>query len=173
MPVELIISLICHDRPGVVETTAKIVTDHSGNWIDSAMTRLGEAFAGIVRVSLPAENVSAFETAIYALSEQGIDVRVRRIDGSQEKGGLSAHLDVTGSDHPGIVHEISKALARHGVSIQALQTEITAGSMSGQRLFVASADIVIPDSVDAEQLGSELEQLAHDIMVDIAIGETN
>jgi len=51
MPVEMILTIISKDRPGLVQTLAKSC-DHSGNWIDSSMARLGGEFAGILRVDV-------------------------------------------------------------------------------------------------------------------------
>ena len=41
MPVELVLTAIARDRPGIVEALADVVTRHSGNWVDSSMARLG------------------------------------------------------------------------------------------------------------------------------------
>ena len=48
MPVEMVLTIISKDRPGLVQTLAQVIADHSGNWIDSSMARLGGEFAGIL-----------------------------------------------------------------------------------------------------------------------------
>ena len=52
MPVEMVLTIISKDRPGLVQTLAQVIADHSGNWIDSSMARLGGEFAGILRVDV-------------------------------------------------------------------------------------------------------------------------
>ena len=37
MPVEMVLTIISKDRPGLVQTLAQVIADHSGNWIDSSM----------------------------------------------------------------------------------------------------------------------------------------
>ncbi len=50
MDANLVLTVIAEDKPGLVESLASIISEHSGNWVDSAMSRLGGEFAGIQRV---------------------------------------------------------------------------------------------------------------------------
>ncbi len=170
MAVDMVLSVLAGDRPGLVEVLSKAVADVDGNWIDSSMARLGGEFAGIVRVSISEEAVDTFEQTVIALAADGITVQVRR--GGEtvvEPSGYSAKIELTGADHPGIVHEISRTLAAHGVSIDDLQTEVFTGSMSGGQLFSAHARIIVPDSLNIDDLLAELERTASDIMVEIEL----
>ena len=56
---DLVLTLIGPDRPGLVESLAKRVTAHGGNWVESRMAHLAGQFAGILRVEVPPENVAA------------------------------------------------------------------------------------------------------------------
>ena len=87
------------------------------------------------------------------------------------EGGELFTLRVVGQDHPGIVHDISHALASRGISIDAFETETRAASMSGENLFVASANLQVPRSMSLEALRDALEALADELMVDINLGE--
>ena len=174
MSVELVLSIIAEDRPGLVQTLSEIIARHSGNWIDSSMARLGGEFAGIVRVAVPDEEASKFETDVAALGADGITVSVRRDKPAVPPlVGQRAELQLTGTDHPGIVHEISSALAGQNVSIEELKTEIFSGSMSGGKLFSAQVRIVFPDGLTMDDLRDHLETIAGDIMVDIELTESS
>ena len=78
MPVEMVLTIISKDRPGLVQTLAQVIADHSGNWIDSSIARLGGEFAGILRVDVSEHTVASFEKSLAALAEHGIAVTVRR-----------------------------------------------------------------------------------------------
>ena len=54
---DLVLTLIGADRPGLVESLAKRVAAHRGNWVESRMAHLAGQFAGILRVEVPAANV--------------------------------------------------------------------------------------------------------------------
>jgi len=169
MPVGLVLSIIATDRPGLVQTLAEAVAAHGGNWIDSSMSRLGGEFAGIVLVEIPEGSVEALEEALAALGEAGIAVTSRRSDGTAAPKGYAAVLELTGGDHPGIVRDISAALAKHGISIDDLETQVFTGSMSGEKLFSARARIVIPDALSTDTLREDLEDIAQDVMVEIKL----
>ncbi len=172
MSEDMVLSIIAEDRPGLVQTLSELVAGYSGNWIDSSMARLGGEFAGIVRVSIPSDNIAAFEEALGGLKSDGIEVSVRRNSAAAiPLTGQRVELTLTGNDHPGIVHEISSALAERGASIEELKTEVFSGSMSGDKLFSAQARIVLPADQPAEAVREHLETLAQDIMVDIDLSE--
>ena len=133
------------------------------------MARLGGEFAGIVHVCLPAEAASGFETDLSALAEDGISATLRRSTGPGAVAGVTARLDVTGADHPGIVRDISAALAARDVSIDELHTQVVPGSMSGAPVFVARGRLVLPDAVTVDAVTDALEDLAGDLMVDVTL----
>ena len=55
MQIPLVMTLIGPDRTGLVESVARVVAGHGGNWLESRMCRLGGEFAGILRIEIPAE----------------------------------------------------------------------------------------------------------------------
>ena len=131
MTEELVLTAIAGDRPGLVEALAEVITNHQGNWIDSSMARLGGEFAGILRVAVPKEQSEDLRAALGALTDQGITVSVRRDRPENKPTGSHATLEVTGQDQTGIVLEISRVLAQHGVSYDELRTKVFTGSMGG------------------------------------------
>ncbi len=50
MAVELVLTVIARDRPGLIKDLSETIAMHGGNWVDSSMARLGGEFAGILRV---------------------------------------------------------------------------------------------------------------------------
>ncbi len=52
MQMEMVLTIMASDRPGIVELLSDIVASYEGNWVDSAMSRLGGEFAGILRIEL-------------------------------------------------------------------------------------------------------------------------
>jgi glycine cleavage system regulatory protein len=172
MPVEMVLTIISKDRPGLVQTLAQVIADHSGNWIDSSMARLGGEFAGILRVDISEPAVARFEKSLAGLAAQGIAVTVRRDSAAPISPGRRVHLNLIGADHPGIVRDVSSALARHGVSIDELRTEVRPGSMTGEPMFTAQAIVILPKGLTTDELRTELERIASDVMVDLDLTES-
>ena len=87
-------------------------------------------------------------------------------------GGLEEGAVVRLNGVPvGIVRDISAVLARHGVSIEVLETECESASMSGEPLFRARAELGVPAALSLELLRGDLEALANELMVDLALNE--
>ncbi|MCG8448861.1 MAG: ACT domain-containing protein, partial [Pirellulales bacterium] len=78
-------------------------------------------------------------------------------------------LSLVGQDRPGIVREISRLLAAHGVNVEELNTECKRAPNSGQELFQAHAQLRLPTGVSVDTLRTALEQVASDMMVDISL----
>ena len=167
MQVELVLTINAEDRPGLVETVAQEIVDHSGNWVDSAMSRLGGSFAGIVKVSVPETDAAALEKSLLELRTQGIEVSVRRGHGAGAALSRHAKLELIGQDQPGYVLKVTRLLAAQGVNVEEMETSVFTASMSGERMFKAEASIGLPDDLALNDLSAALEELAQDLMVEI------
>jgi len=80
-------------------------------------------------------------------------------------------MEIVGHDRPGIVHEISAALAHQGVNVEELETECASAPMSGEMLFRAVARLRLPESCLVSDLRRELEEIAGEMMVDISLAD--
>ena len=172
MQLSLVMTVIGPDRPGLVDSLAGIVADHGGNWLESRMSRLGGQFAGILRAEVPAEREPALVHVLKGLERDGLTVVVhsdRRAPANADR--QLVHLEIVGQDRPGIVHQISHALANHGVNVEELNTECASAAMSGETLFKAQARLRIPKSCDLTTLREELERIAGDLIVDVVLRE--
>ncbi len=166
---DLVLTLIGPDRPGLVESLAKRVADHDGNWLESRMARLAGQFAGILRVEVPPERVPGLQAALAELEGEGL--RVVAESGAEAEGGnmRAMELRLVGQDHPGIVRDISQVLLRHGLNIEELATDHESAPMAGGQLFRAKARLQVPAGTDADRLREDLEEIADDLMVDIKL----
>src|SRR6188768_1238359 len=114
MQTHLVLTIIGKDRTGLVESLARLVAEHGGNWLESRMCRLGGEFAGILRVHVPAEKKAGLEQALAKLPGLNFVVHGDTAAEPATKPQL-ATLEVVGQDRPGIVREFTRALAAQGV----------------------------------------------------------
>jgi len=156
MQTTLVMTVIGPDRTGLVESIARLVAEHGGNWLESRMCRLGGEFAGIVRVAVPASQRPMLEAALGKLSDLTIVVHWDGPIQSIAQATLVA-LEVIGQDRPGIVLEITRALSAQGINVEELATECVSAPMSGEALFQARAKILVPANVVLDKLRQSLE----------------
>jgi glycine cleavage system regulatory protein len=172
MQSSLVMTIIGPDRPGLVDLVAGIVADHGGNWLESRMSHLGGHFAGILRIQAPGEKAAALTQALGELQTQGLTIVVHpdRPE-APARAPITASLEIMGQDRPGIVRQISRALAAFGVNVEELHTECVSAPMSGESMFKAAAKLHLPAERDAGELRKALERIAADLLVDISFAE--
>jgi len=169
MRTSLVLTVIGDDRPGIVEQLSERVLATGANWEESRMARLAGKFAGLLRVSVDADQADALAATLRSLDAGGLSIVVARSGEVDATARRIVRLELIGHDHPGIVRDISRALAQHRVNIEELETDVTSAPMSGETLFRARAHLRAPSSVTFEFLRSQLETLAGELMVDVAL----
>jgi len=166
----LVMTVIGPDRTGLVESVARVVAEHGGNWLESRMCRLGGEFAGILRIEVPAEKKSALLGALQKIA--GLNITVRSDEAKiSTAGGHQTKLEIIGHDRPGIVREVSAALAKAGVNVEEFSSEVVSAPMSGETLFKAEARLQLPKGCNLSALKAELEKIAADLQVDVSFAE--
>jgi len=172
MRTSLVLTLIGDDRPGIVEKLADEVLAAGANWEESRMARLAGKFAGVLRISVDADRAAALEERLTAFATDGLRVVVEPSADNQPSAFRTLRLELVGNDHPGIVRDISRALAHRQINIEELETDVTSAPMTGEALFRARATLRTPSAVTLEELRTTLEALARELMVDLALDES-
>ena len=168
----LVVSIIGPDRPGIVSLVSERAQRHGANWAASRMTRLAGEFAGMVHFEVPHANADALVTALRGLEANGLQVVVARSDAVAPLASLrSVELELVGEDRIGIVSSVTRVLAERGVSIESIHTELVRSGVSGKETFRIGAHLLVPVGVSVDVVRGELETLAGEMMVDIALDE--
>ena len=166
---QLVITVVGADRPGIVESLARVVADHEGNWLSSSMSNLAGQFAGIIEVAVAEERRDTLAGAIGAL--EGLQVHSVVGGASTETGEAPlAELEVVGVDQPGIVRRVTEVLKEGGVNLLQFASWTEPAPNSGDELFRAVAEFEMPGDEALKALKEKLETLAEDLAVDIELG---
>jgi len=170
MTKSIVITLIGDDRPGIVESIAKVIVDFQGEWVESRMANLSGKFTGLLRANLPDDQCEAFTQALKAQTKD-LNISVELVDASDDTSHEPTYkLELLGQDRAGIVHRITSLLAQNGATVDDMETEVVDASMSGEKLFKASIILRLAEGQDIDQLGEVLEDLANELIVDIELG---
>lgn len=169
----LVMTVIGEDRPGLVEAISRTVSEHGGSWQESRMARLANRFAGILLVSVPEASAALLTDALLALKSEGLHVNVEPGIGETPAADYRpAKLEIVGHDRQGIIRDISEALARHRVSIDDLETDVSSASWSGDPLCRVKAELRVPRGLDPAVLRRDLEDLANEFMVELLLDDS-
>jgi glycine cleavage system regulatory protein len=171
----LVLTVIGDDRSGLVRALADVVTEHDGNWEESQLAELAGKFAGIVVVSVPEARAEEFTTSLTTLdgllevaAHPGAESSAAAA-GAGAAGTDQLTIDLLGNDHPGIVREVSTVLSKHDLSIETMTTGTREAPMAGGLLFEAHVVVDVPAGSDTAALRADLERLASELLVDIAV----
>lgn len=150
------ITVLGHDRPGIIAETTDRLAGLGLNLEDSTMTLLRGHFAMtlVCAGSVPAADI---EASLAPLTDGGsLTVTVREIP-EEPVGPASGSpwvLTVHGGDRPGIVSSVVAEVARVGGNITDLSTRL-AGD-----LYLLVAEIDLPAGADVAAVGSAIADVA-------------
>lgn len=164
---QLLLTAVGADRPGIVSSVAAKVAEHGGNWLESRMALLAGAFAGIVLVDVPDDRVEELRAGLAGLEAEGLVITVTSTAPEEEHDQTVLRVSLLGHDRPGIVSQVTGAMASLGVTIDDLDTELREAPMGDGVLFEAQARVRITSATTEEDLRAALESIAMELMVDI------
>lgn len=173
----LVLTVIGDDRSGLVNKLSQVVADEGGNWEESRLAELAGKFAGIVVVSVPEDREKGLTDALRPLAGL-LDIAVHQAEepadepeaAAEQADASTVTLELLGNDHPGMVRDLSAALAAHHVTIIDLWSDTRQAPMAGGQLFEAKVTGSTSAETDLAAMRAELEQLAGELQVDLTLG---
>ena len=159
------ITVLGHDRPGIIAETTDRLAGLGLNLEDSTMTLLRGHFA-MTLICAGEAGDEAIESALAPLAADGsLTVTVREVPAEEAASadGTSWILSVHGGDRPGIVSAVVAVIARVGGNITDLTTRL-AGD-----LYLLVAEVDLPAGADASAVERELTAVAADLGVGVTL----
>ena len=163
----LAVSAIGRDRPGIVAGITGALLDAGGNVDDSQMSILHGHFAVMLIVSV--DDDSSIAELSLRLDEVGREfglegITVAELTALDRGAGPSHVLTVYAADRPGIVHEVAELLAARNVNITDLRTRRTAGETP---LYTMMMELAVEGEVSP--LAAELKRFSDERQVEVSL----
>lgn len=160
-----ILTVIGHDQPGLVDSLSSAIENAGGNWLESRLCHLGGHFTGLVHLELPDERALELQKALGEI--KGLTLHLHP-DRAQLACLETFTMELIGQDRPGIVRQITHALACHEVNVEDLVSEVLSAPMSGEQLFKARLVLGLPQGAKLAAIQASVEKIAEDLMCDIS-----
>ncbi|HZV82386.1 MAG TPA: ACT domain-containing protein [Geobacteraceae bacterium] len=167
------ITIISKDRPGIVADTTEVLYRLGCNIEDSSCTMLGGDFAMILIVTHEKPFAkSRLSDEFKTLQERtGLAVHLRTLHEDElihpkEEGELCL-ISVYGSDQPGIVYRVTRALADRQVNITDLNTRLI--GTKNEPVYVLMLEAILPQGMSVEDTTAMLESLRNELKVEIGV----
>ena len=161
----LAVTVVGHDRPGIIAEVTGVLARVGTNIEDSSMTLLRGHFA-MTLVCAGERSVHEVEEALAPIAADGtlvVSVREVPVEPDPAQGGSPYVLSLHGGDRPGIVSAVTRVLAEVGGNITDLTTRL-AGD-----LYVLVAEVDVPPAADIEALTARLDDVAGQLGVDVTM----
>lgn len=155
------ITVLGHDRPGIIAWTTDRLAALGLNIEDSSMTLLRGHFA-MTLVCAGAVDDAAITEALAPLGADGrLTVTVREVpqESASSARGEQFVLTVHGGDRPGIVSTVLREVARVEGNVTDLTTRLAG------ELYLLIAEVSLPVGVDATVLEQTLKSAASELGV--------
>lgn len=144
-----------------------------GNIEDASMTRLGGEFAMMFVTGLPSGvTLTKLQKRLSGLEKKvGLQLTAKPINSALAHGQKRAEprylISVYGTDRPGIVYQVTQALAKRKVSVTDLHTK--AAGTGAKALYVMLLEVQVPTGLDLEGLRDDLDRLRQSLNVEISL----
>ena len=157
----LAITLVGHDRPGIIAQAADVLSRCGMNLEDSSMTLLRGHFV-MTLICAGAADAAQIESALAPMMNGSLHVTVREVPPELDTTQLgSTYLVIVhGADRLGIVARLAGVIAAAGGNITDLTTRLSG------TLYALVAEVVLPIGCDVEGLQAELATVSAELGVE-------
>jgi len=172
----LIVNAVGPDRPGIVSEVTKLVVDKGGNVGESQASRLGSHFGLMMLITVPKVSSHNLQSAVKGI--EGLNTSCFITDDpfaitTSTRDGYSGHFTLSGADNPGIVHKITKILAKHRLNIDELKTFEEPAPYGGTTLFhmsgIATSPAPLANGFSPKAIRDELQELGDEMNCDVDV----
>lgn len=173
----VIVSVLGHDRPGIVAAVASIFFEYHCNIENVSQTILKTEFAGSFIISMPPDLTQ--EELRQALNERLVPMNMHiHIESvlDQKSGFVPGNAEpfiitTKGPDRKGLVAGISAIIARYEVNITNLQAVFKGGDEPGNNIMIYEVDI--PVDIDRQEFCRALRTKAQSLALSVSIQHRN
>lgn len=164
----LVISALGHDRPGIVRSLTRPLTDAGANILDSRMSILGGEFAILMMLEGSWDTIAKLENQLQGLQQKlDLTITVRRTGSQrQDEATLPYSVNVVSLDHPGIVSHLAEFFSNRNINIQDLYTDSYRAAHTGTPMFTANLTVNIPGNVSIARLREEFLDFCDSLNLD-------
>ncbi len=167
----VVVSSMGPDRPGLAREIAEFFTARGINIERSRGCVLGNEFGMIILTSGKTDDIERLISDLDSLRKKtNLDIYVRKTKAPGHRDILPSipyKLIATSIDHPGIIHQICKALQARGVNVDDISTNVDNNPMTGANTFQMVCYFALPPTVKILDLKNDFNRISDEYNIDI------
>ena len=164
-----VLTAVGDDRPGLVDTVTRYITERGGNLEDSRMVNLRGQFAMMMLVAGTEEAMSRLQDGLGTLRRDcHVHTELRPADaGAQHRSpALPFKLNTWAMDHPGLMQSVSHLLGELGVNIESVESSLRPAPYTNTPLFEMELVLSVPATTHVAALREQLGELCDEMNID-------
>lgn len=159
------------DRPGLARQIAEFFTARGINIDRSRGCVLGDEFGMIILTSGNTEDIERLIQDLDSLRQKtGLDIYVRKTKAPSHREAppsIPYKLTAISIDHPGIIHQICRALQSRGISIDDISTNVDHNPVTGANVFQMVCFFSLPPAIKIIDLKNDFNRISDESNIDI------
>ena len=174
---KFILSVLGHDRPGIVAAVAKVLYEQNCNIENVSQTILQTEFAGSFIITLPPDlSLDSLRDMLLAeMVQMEMHVHIKpiadKIAVQASKASEPFVITTKGPDRKGLVAGISAVISVYGVNITNLKAVFKGGNEPGNNIMIYEVDI--PTEIELNDFCRDLRNRAAELALKISIQHRN
>ncbi len=142
------LTVVGKDRPGIVSHVTNALLEGGCNLGESSMLRLGDSFTIMMMVGFNGSLKALTDLIAPTAESMSLHTHVDHVQGGlHQHVSPDVHIVVYGADRPGIVAHVTGALAKAGLNIINLDTDV--GGNEESPIYVMHIDGVAQEGIPA------------------------
>jgi glycine cleavage system transcriptional repressor len=167
---ELVITAVGPDRPGLASELSGHVLDAGANLADSRMVNLRGQFALLALVEGSSDVLETVRSRLReAAPKMGLSLDFAGAPKTPPRAGVPFKLKTYSMDQPGIVHKVTSYLREQSVNIEELVTRLESAPFMGTPVFTMEILMLVPSTLSVKTLRRALEELGDTLNCDVDI----
>lgn len=164
--IQLVVTAIGEDKPGMVSKLTQMVSETNCNIIDSRIAIMGNEFSFIMLLEGDLAAISRVEYLLPSLGvELGLLTMMKRTQKNKQKNYSAGYtLAYSGPDKPGTLSKVTRIMAEHQVNIAALKSDTI--EQDTIEIMRSELEINVTEAVDICRFKLELENLFAELGVE-------
>lgn len=174
---KVIVSVLGHDRPGIVAAVTGVLFEYDCNIENVSQTILKTEFAGSFIISMPPDltRQELRQALEESLASMNMHIHIESIlEQNSEFGAGNAEpfvITTKGPDRKGLVASISAIIAQYGINITNLQAVFKGGDEPDNNIMIYEVDI--PVDIDRQDFQQALRAKAESLELSVSVQHRN
>lgn len=173
MPLEIVVTAVGTDRPGIASDFSGEVHAAGANLADTRMVNLRGQFALIALVEGDAAALAEVRKRLEAAAPRiGLTIEISAPSAKEpasQREGVPFRLKSYSMDQPGIVHRVTSYLREQGVNVEELVTRLDSAPFMGTPVFTMEIVMLVPKTTSVKTLRRSLEAIGDELNCDIDV----